>query len=500
MAFRVDSISVNDDLNVTDTITAGTIVKSGGTASQFLKANGSVDSTSYTPTNGSGASGTWGISITGNADTVDGMHATEFVPKTNSWTYGTHPYAWPNAEQWWKIAEVTLNGSCQSYNFWGVYRHTGSWENNHVFISMTARAECSFPSANEDHHVMVNMTGSGTNSSTYTNRLRVVLTQSSANLRVYELQFYNETWDPGNWEFQTNAGWTLYSSRQNPGTPLPNSRAFMYGELVSNGLQINGGSAFRGAISFDNAAYMVGSPSYGFRFNNSSDTLNNVIMHESGNVSIRGRLATGNVGVSSPDCMVVLQGNSGASGFSTLDQNNILHLTRNSHSYILFSSPDNYDNGIHFANTTDNGIVGRFAYFHRPGGDSMVWSVASDIRMNLTAGGTLTASGDVVAYGSPSDARLKTIKEKVPNALDKVLKLNGYRFDWNETNELTKIKEDVGVIAQEVAEVLPELARTNEDGFMSVRYQGLTAVLIEAIKEQQKQIEELKNLVNALAK
>jgi hypothetical protein len=104
-------------------------------------------------------------------------------------------------------------------------------------------------------------------------------------------------------------------------------------------------------------------------------------------------------------------------------------------------------------------------------------------RMALTSGGTLTVSGDVVAYGSPSDARLKTIKEKIPNALDTVSKLNGYRFDWKETNRLRNYKEDIGVIAQEVVEILPELARTNEDGYMSVRYQGLTAVLIEAVKE-----------------
>jgi len=63
---------------------------------------------------------------------------------------------------------------------------------------------------------------------------------------------------------------------------------------------------------------------------------------------------------------------------------------------------------------------------------------------------------------------------------------------------LTKIKEDIGVIAQEVEKVLPELARTNDDGTMSVRYQGLTAVLIEAMKEQQTQIESQKSEINEL--
>jgi hypothetical protein len=126
-------------------------------------------------------------------------------------------------------------------------------------------------------------------------------------------------------------------------------------------------------------------------------------------------------------------------------------------------------------------------------------------KMRLGGDGTLVVTGDVVAYGSPSDIRLKDIKEKVPNALESIKKLNGYRFDWKQTDHLKNIKEDIGVIAQEVADILPELAKINEDGFMSVRYQGLTAVLIEAIKEQQVQIEsqkseieELKDLVKQL--
>jgi hypothetical protein len=138
----------------------------------------------------------------------------------------------------------------------------------------------------------------------------------------------------------------------------------------------------------------------------------------------------------------------------------------------------------------------KFVNANSSNASTLYWSFLSGgswyDRMSVTSGGTLTLSGDVVAYGSPSDSRLKIIKEKVPNALASVLKLNGYKFDWKKKDGLLNIKEDIGVIAQEVAELFPELARTNADGNMSVRYQGLTAVLIEAIKEQQKQIEELK--------
>jgi hypothetical protein len=120
-------------------------------------------------------------------------------------------------------------------------------------------------------------------------------------------------------------------------------------------------------------------------------------------------------------------------------------------------------------------------------------------RFIIDTSGNIWCTGDVTAYGAQSDVRLKTIKEKVPNALDGVCKLNGYRFDWKEREvKITTFIEDIGVIAQEVKEVFPELARTGEDGWMSVRYQGLTAVLIEAVKEQQAQITEQKAQIDEL--
>jgi hypothetical protein len=145
------------------------------------------------------------------------------------------------------------------------------------------------------------------------------------------------------------------------------------------------------------------------------------------------------------------------------------------------------DSNVDFAFNYNNGSTGGFGFFGGTSGAKFMCSYT----------GTLTVAGDLIAYGSPSDSRLKIIKEKIPNALDSVLKLNGYRFDWKEKENLVygedktilHIKEDIGVIAQEVAQVLPELSRINDDGYMSVRYQGLTAVLIEAIKEQQIQIE-----------
>jgi hypothetical protein len=104
--------------------------------------------------------------------------------------------------------------------------------------------------------------------------------------------------------------------------------------------------------------------------------------------------------------------------------------------------------------------------------------------------GTLNATADVVAYFS-SDKRLKDNLKPIENSLDKVSKLSGYEFDWNDKQETYK-GHDIGVVAQEVEEVLPELVATREDGYKAVKYEKIVALLIESIKELKAEVEELK--------
>ena len=108
---------------------------------------------------------------------------------------------------------------------------------------------------------------------------------------------------------------------------------------------------------------------------------------------------------------------------------------------------------------------------------------ADGLKMSGSYTGTFTASGDICAY---SDKRLKRNIQTIDNALDTVHNLRGVTFEKS-------LKPSIGVIAQEVEEVLPELVNTDADGMKSVAYGNIVGVLIEAIKEQQKQIEELKN-------
>jgi len=95
-----------------------------------------------------------------------------------------------------------------------------------------------------------------------------------------------------------------------------------------------------------------------------------------------------------------------------------------------------------------------------------------------------------------SDVRLKKDIKPIVSALDKVKNLNGVSFTWKKDN-----KKSIGFIAQEVEQVLPELVDTNPaiddpiKEYKSVNYSNVVAVLVEAMKDQQKQIDELKKII-----
>lgn len=128
---------------------------------------------------------------------------------------------------------------------------------------------------------------------------------------------------------------------------------------------------------------------------------------------------------------------------------------------------------------------------------------ATTINIGSTASGSvvnckndITALGNITAY-SASDKRLKENITPIENPLDKLLKLSGNTFKWTDeyyaTQNQSLVKQfDIGVIAQEVQEVLPEAVNERDNGMLAVDYQKLVPLLIECIKEQQKQINELK--------
>ena len=110
--------------------------------------------------------------------------------------------------------------------------------------------------------------------------------------------------------------------------------------------------------------------------------------------------------------------------------------------------------------------------------------------------GAILATNDIVAFAS-SDERLKENLEPIGSAVEKVGQLNGYTFDWIPMEGIhVHSGRDVGVIAQEVEKVLPEIVEDRGNGYKAVKYDKLTALLIQAVNEQQKQIELLTTELN----
>ena len=127
-------------------------------------------------------------------------------------------------------------------------------------------------------------------------------------------------------------------------------------------------------------------------------------------------------------------------------------------------------------------------------------SIGVGVAASATAG-RIDASGDIVAYSS-SDRNFKENITPIPNALEKISKISGNTYDWKA--ELKDVHgyegNDVGVIAQEIEEVLPQVVTTRDNGYKAVKYEKLVALLIEGIKEQQTQIHKLTLEVENLKK
>ena len=139
--------------------------------------------------------------------------------------------------------------------------------------------------------------------------------------------------------------------------------------------------------------------------------------------------------------------------------------------YYPASNPNGYTTNVGDITgvTAGNGLTGGGA------------SGSVTISMSGSYTGNFTASGDVTAF---SDERLKSNVKTIDSALEKVQNLRGVTFDKDG-------REGLGVIAQEVQAVIPQVVIENEE-YLSVAYGNMVGLLIEAIKEQQVQIEELK--------
>jgi hypothetical protein len=147
--------------------------------------------------------------------------------------------------------------------------------------------------------------------------------------------------------------------------------------------------------------------------------------------------------------------------------------------------------------------------------DGETWSFANAVNIDATTSSTnkesgalivdgglgvnenIHAGGDVVAYAS-SDERLKDNLQVIQDPLDKVGQISGYEFDWNEKSPewAQERGHDIGVVAQEIQKVHPEIVIERTNGYLGVDYKRIIPLLIESIKELKQEVEDLKKKVS----
>jgi hypothetical protein len=179
-------------------------------------------------------------------------------------------------------------------------------------------------------------------------------------------------------------------------------------------------------------------------------------------------------------------------GIGTVAPTRLLHLYGDTNPRLLIEAPSTQTPELNLQRGATT-----YALYVNSGND-LVFYQAGD-RMKLTDGGDvgigigtpgykLDVGGHIqcVALHETSDLRFKTNIRTLDHALDKVSQLRGVSFDWNREAEsvgATAGDHQIGLVAQEVERVIPELVSTPENGYKSVDYTKLTAVLVEAVKE-----------------
>jgi hypothetical protein len=159
-----------------------------------------------------------------------------------------------------------------------------------------------------------------------------------------------------------------------------------------------------------------------------------------------------------------------------------------------------FEAGYSAANTSSNIFIGNQAGYSETGSNKLIIENSSS-STPLVYGNfdtdLFTVNGNVEAltFNTVSDAALKQNITELTGVIEKLRLIRGVYFYWNQSEEtelMLKEGRQIGVIAQEIENVFPELVKTNDRGYKMVDYSKLTPVLLEAVKEQQRQIESVK--------
>jgi hypothetical protein len=212
---------------------------------------------------------------------------------------------------------------------------------------------------------------------------------------------------------------------------------------------------------------------------------------------------------------ITVSGATGAVTINHADTSTAANLSATSRTYVTALTFDTYGHVTAYStgtetvtdtNTVTTNIAGTGVAVSSGTGNSTISigqavATSDNVRFNSlgigmaasATAGRIDATNDIVAFSS-SDIRFKENIKPIENALDKIRKISGNTYDWKAENKAEHGYEgnDVGVIAQEIEAVLPQLVQTRENGYKAVKYDKLVALLIEGIKDQQLQIEQLR--------
>jgi len=164
--------------------------------------------------------------------------------------------------------------------------------------------------------------------------------------------------------------------------------------------------------------------------------------------------------------------------------------------YIKFDTSNEVN--VHINNSEKLSVTAAGANVTGDFAASATSSAAHILVTGIISGSQIEASGDVIAFSS-SDRRFKDNLVVIEGSLDKIGKINGYEFDWNDKQTAYK-GHDIGVVAQEIEAVLPEVVTTRGDGYKAVKYDKIVPLLIESIKELQKKVEDIEKNCDCLNK